>query len=251
MDDPYARLDYRKLIPWPKRLEREWSFLRPLLEAAPSRRILDLGCGTGEHARFLADRGFDVVGVDASPGMIQAAIESGEQAGVRYVLGDLADVRSLVEGTFGAAICLGNTLPHLHDDEAVSQFFKGLRGLLAPPGPFILQLLNYERIAATGQRSLPLTFIPDAAGEVIFLRLLEPQPDGTVVFVPATLSYRPEEDPPLQVLGARTVRHRGWKRPELEELLEQAGFRHRLLHGTVADVPYVTLESTDLVIVSR
>lgn len=44
-----------------------------LLDPRPGERILDLGCGTGELARAIADRGARVVGIDASPAMIEAA----------------------------------------------------------------------------------------------------------------------------------------------------------------------------------
>ncbi|MBK9967495.1 MAG: hypothetical protein IPP07_22530 [Holophagales bacterium] len=49
-NDPYARLSYRRLIAWPARIQREAPFLREVLAGAPSKRLLDLGCGTGEHA---------------------------------------------------------------------------------------------------------------------------------------------------------------------------------------------------------
>ena len=37
-----------------------------ILDPAPSRRVLDLESGTGEHARIVAAKGFEVVGIDAS-----------------------------------------------------------------------------------------------------------------------------------------------------------------------------------------
>ena len=39
----------------------------------PVRTVLDLGCGTGNHDLWLAQRGYDVVGVDRSAGMLESA----------------------------------------------------------------------------------------------------------------------------------------------------------------------------------
>ena len=196
-DDPYSRLDYRRLIAWPARIEREWPFLEEVLSSGPSRRVLDVGCGTGEHARFLAEHGFEVVGLDASEEMIEKAREGELPPGVRFVVGDLAEVESLVEGEFGGAICLGNMLPHVVDVESLARGFGGLRRRLAPGAPLLLQILNYDKIFATGQHALPLSFRDgESEGErIVFLRLMDPRPDGTVLFNPTTLRYRPGEEP--------------------------------------------------------
>jgi cyclopropane fatty-acyl-phospholipid synthase-like methyltransferase len=42
--------------------------------------VLDIGCGTGEHALFFAEKGFEVWGIDSSPLAIQKAQE---KAGAR------------------------------------------------------------------------------------------------------------------------------------------------------------------------
>src|SRR5437867_13266983 len=39
----------------------------------PVRTVLDVGCGTGNHGLWLAQRGYDVVGVDRSAGMVESA----------------------------------------------------------------------------------------------------------------------------------------------------------------------------------
>jgi SAM-dependent methyltransferase len=55
-------------------------------------RALDIGCGTGTNARWLASRGFDVLGVDVAPRAIEMAIEklaAESLAGrVRFAVGD-------------------------------------------------------------------------------------------------------------------------------------------------------------------
>lgn len=43
----------------------------------PARRTLDIGCGEGRLGRWLAERGHRVCGIDISPGLVQAARESG------------------------------------------------------------------------------------------------------------------------------------------------------------------------------
>lgn len=47
--------------------------LMSLLDPQTGERILDLGCGTGQLTRAIADAGARVVGIDSSPGMIEAA----------------------------------------------------------------------------------------------------------------------------------------------------------------------------------
>ncbi len=249
--DHYARLDYRKLIAWPKRLAREWAFLKAPLSAGPSRRLLDLGSGTGEHARFLAGEGFEVVGVDVSEAMLERAREGGVPPGVTFLHGDLVHVDQLVSGRFGGAVCLGNTLTHVTDLDALTNLFSAVRRVLLPGAPFILQVLNYERLVRNGQRCLPLTFIQDEEGESIFLRVMTHQPGGGVIFTPSVLRYRPDGQPPLEVVSSHNVPLHGWLRPDLESALGHAGFADRHVYGTMADTSYDPCESTDVVIVAK
>jgi SAM-dependent methyltransferase len=66
------------------------------------RRLLDLGCGTGGHAAPLAERGYDVVGVDRSADMLRYAADRGSRA--RFELGEIGSV-DLGE-TFDAALMM-------------------------------------------------------------------------------------------------------------------------------------------------
>ena len=52
---------------------REEKAVLPLLDQAPTGRALDAACGTGRHTRHLVARGHDVIGVDASPAMLERA----------------------------------------------------------------------------------------------------------------------------------------------------------------------------------
>lgn len=239
------------MVRWPERIEREWPFLRRALGTGG--RILDLGCGTGEHSRFLAAQGFDVIGVDASPSMIDKARETPVPENLQLVLGDIGELEALVEGPFDGAICLGNTLPHVQGRRALAAFASALRRRLRDGGAFVLQILNYEKIFERQQRFLPLNFREGAepGEEAVFLRLMTLHEDGSLIFTPSTLRLRPDADPPLEVVSSRSVPLHGWRRKEIEEALETAGFDHLDLFGTVGDTPYLPLESPDLVVVAR
>ena len=247
-NDPYSRLSYRRLIAWPARIEREAPFLREVLAGAPSRRLLDLGCGTGEHARFLHAEGFAVTGVDASDAQLAQAREAGP--GPEFVKGDLAELGAAVSGPFGAAISLGNGLPHLHGPE-MERFLVHLAALLAPGAPVLFQVLNYDRILDARATSLPLNVREDEGERVVFLRLMDPRPDGTVLFNPTTLRWRPGAEPPVEVVTGKNVLLKGWRRAEIEAALEAAGFRVEEVFGGMRREAWDAGASSDTVVLAR
>lgn len=244
-------MDYRRLIAWPQRLQREALLLEEVLTSGPSSRLLDLGCGTGEHSRFLATRGFEVVGVDRSPSMLATAREQDPVPGVEFVEGDLSEIDQLVSGQFGGALCLGNTLPHIRGESELQGFLSGVRQRLEPDAPLLIQLLNYERIFQRGERHLPLNFRPDEPEEIVFLRLMDLRNNGEVLFYPTTLRLIPGGDPPLVVEASKEVRLRGWRESELDEALQNAGFEQRQTFGSFLQEPFDPLGSRDLIVVAR
>lgn len=83
-------------------------------------RVLDLGCGTGEDALRLARRGTRVVGIDASPDMVQAARQKALAAGcaaqIEFHCVAMEHLSTLLGGqsfdgvlsNFGAVNCVGD-----------------------------------------------------------------------------------------------------------------------------------------------
>ena len=76
---------YPEIARFPLRQHVVWPATRSLLGDVAGERVLDAGCGTGEHSNDLAEAGADVVGVDASEGMLETARE---QFGDRSFDGD-------------------------------------------------------------------------------------------------------------------------------------------------------------------
>jgi len=251
-EDVYSRVDYRRLIAWKRRIEREGPFLRRQLERAPDASVLDVGCGTGEHVAFFAEAGARAVGLDPSESMIEAARTHEAEGRGRFVLGAAADARRLLgdEPPFGLALCVGNVLPHVQDEMALAAFLEAVRDVLLPRGRLVVQLLNYERILSTGVRHLPLDVrAGDGAEEIVFLRLMKPLVGGRMLFFPTTLVLDPEAEEPVRVKGAKRVELRAWTRPELETAFFGAGF-DVAWYGDVEEGPYDPAASQDLVAVA-
>ena len=88
--------------------EQEVAFLRDVLALEPGHCMVDVGCGTGRHARALRQLGVRVVGIDLSGGLLRAAARhsAGDwiQADARALPlagGSVDAVTSLCQGGFG------------------------------------------------------------------------------------------------------------------------------------------------------
>lgn len=251
-NDPYRRLDYRRQIAWPKRIERESPFLMSELGRAPVRSVIDLGCGTGEHARHFAANGFRATGIDRSREQIETAREYEDECGAlgpRFLCGEMADLPTLTSARFGAAICLGNVLPHLDEDD-LTDALSALASRMHEKGRLIAQIVNYERLARRSDRHLPINVRedPESSGEIVFLRLLKADGDRHVLFYPSTLLLRPGATPPLEVKASAEVRLRAWRLHELREAFAAQGFRIDGVYGDMEAGLFDEAEAADLVV---
>ncbi len=97
-------------------------------------RVLDAGCGPGRVGAHLHDVGHVVVGVDADPVLVAAAVE--DHPGPRWLVGDLAELDLPARGIaepFDAIVCAGNVMAFL----AVStrrEVLRRMRAHIAPSG---------------------------------------------------------------------------------------------------------------------
>ncbi len=131
---------YDLLAADPERLRREGPFLERWVGSAGS--ILDLACGTGVHAAFLAGGGHRrVTAVDLSPAMITRARTMRPHPGVTWLVGDM---REPPRGPFDRAMILGNSLNLLPDHAAVATTLRAIRQILLPGGRLLVQVVNPE-----------------------------------------------------------------------------------------------------------
>jgi SAM-dependent methyltransferase len=93
----------------------------------------DLGCGPGQLARYLHDRGVKVFGIDLSPGMIHEARMA--HPGVQFFQGDMRNL-DIPDASLGG-ISAFYSLIHLPREE-VTTVLKELRRTLKPGGVLLI-----------------------------------------------------------------------------------------------------------------
>ncbi|MGC0423590.1 class I SAM-dependent methyltransferase [Embleya sp. AB8] len=172
--------------------------------------ILDIGCGTGAYARLFKRLGAHrVVGLDASPGMLQTARahEHAEPLGIEYVLGDVAEAAKLGEFDLVTATYV---LGYTPSRELLRAAGRAIHCAVRPGGRFLTYTLNPD-----------LSTDPEWYTEYGFTLHGRARPvDGDVVEMRAH-----SVGPPF------TVTSYYWSRRTYEEALSRAGFTDLSWHS--------------------
>lgn len=110
---------------------------RDVLLAAEKNLVVDLGCGTGKLTEILADRGYDVMGIDLSEEMLQMALERRDNLRHRtlYLCQDMREFELF--GTAGTFISVGDSVNYLLADEDMDKLLNRVNTFLYPGGIFI------------------------------------------------------------------------------------------------------------------
>ena len=114
----------------------EASFDRYL--SARPQLVLDLACGTGSMTTALAERGYDMIGVDGSEEMLGIAFERSVGKGILYLLQDMR--RFELYGTVGAVTCCLDSLNYLTGEGDLAACFACVHNYLDPGGLFLFDM---------------------------------------------------------------------------------------------------------------
>lgn len=206
--------------------ESDAAFVRQLL--AGKKRLLDIGCGTGNKTAMLKTEATEnVTGIDANPGMIETARRNHTQAGISFLSLDMRDLTSVFSpGSFDSAVCLGNTLAHLTNPGELIGLFRQVRTILEPGGVFVAQMINYDRILNNRVDSLPVIDTPN----LTFIRKYEWR-DGDMHFV-STLRLKDGTEHHFDTILRPILK------AVLDGNLEEAGFDMTECYGSFTGAPY-------------
>jgi SAM-dependent methyltransferase len=103
---------------------------------APPGPVVDLGCGPGAHTLALAQRGYDVVGVDGSPRMVEVARARAthDEVDATFAVGDVGEPLRFADASLGGVLAI-LVLQHLPDPAAL---LAEIRRCLRPGGHLLI-----------------------------------------------------------------------------------------------------------------
>lgn len=116
-------------------------------------RVLDVGCGTGEHVLMAAEAGCEAVGIDIAPSAIRLAEEKADERGIaaRFMVLDARHLASLRE-QFDAILDCG--LFHVFDDEDRGPFVAALAAAVRPDGEYFMLCFSEDEPPGWGPRRI-------------------------------------------------------------------------------------------------
>lgn len=99
--------------------------------------VLDLGCGTGTLTQLLYTKGYDMIGVDNAPAMLNIAMRKREESGadILYLLQDMRELE--LYSTVGTVISVCDSVNYILAEEELLEVFRLVNNYLYPGGVFI------------------------------------------------------------------------------------------------------------------
>lgn len=220
----YSRFaDYYDFLGWDEFSREAFRRLRGILRLipGPTHTVLDLACGTGELAILLAERGYEVTGVDLSGLMLRAAKRKKGKRRVRFVR---EDIRRLSLGRkFDLVCCFFDSLNHLTSKSDLLSAFRAARRHLRPRGHFV-----FDMITSRGLKTWETTEIEREEDYVLLTEgELNHAGDRVKIVIEGFILRRGN----LYDHFSQIIRERAYPQKVTTRLLAEAGFRNVIIES--------------------
>lgn len=231
-DSPFYHVLYKD-----RNLLEAQSFIDRLLEflkLQPPANVLDLACGKGRHSRYLAEKGFEVTGIDLSDSSIQYA-QSFEQVNLSFYRHDMRDPFRInyFDATFNFFTSFGYFESPKDDLLTIQNVANGLKN----QGLFVLDFMNAPYV----KRHLKTSSEKIVDGIHFHI---ERSIEG--VFVVKKISFDYQGSGYLFEERVRLL-----SLEEFKALFDQVGLKLFYTFGNYQLDPFVTLDSPRLILVAR
>lgn len=179
--------------------------------------LLDLACGTGSISVEMAKKGFDVIGVDSSIGMLNAARQKTYECGEQVLLLNQCMDDIDLFGTVDCAVCVLDSINHLDGAQQVKRTFEKVSLFMNPGGAFAFDvntLYKHKNVLADN------TFVYDLDELYCVWQNSFNEADGSVDI---TLDFF-EEDDGAYYRSYESFTEKAYDLADIVKWLEDAGF---------------------------
>ena len=179
--------------------------------------VLDLGCGTGSLTELLADRGYDMIGVDYSEEMLELAMEKKYDSGkdILYLCQDMREFE--LYGTVAAVVSICDCMNYVTEYEDLTEVFRLVNNYLDPKGVFIFDMnTEYKYSEVMGD-----TTIAEDREDSSFIWENQYEAEEKINIYDLSIFVREEED--LYRKYHETHYQRAYSLEEVKAAIEEAG----------------------------
>ena len=117
----------------------EWSETEQQAIDKAKGRILDIGCGAGRHSLYLQEKGFDVIGIDNSPGAIDVCKSRGLE---NVLVRSIDEIDKFEPSSFDTILMLGNNFGLFGDAKKAKWLLRKMHRITEPDAQIIARSLN-------------------------------------------------------------------------------------------------------------
>lgn len=116
--------------------------------------VLELGCGTGSITEYLARAGYEMIGLDSSYEMLEAAMEKKEKSrlDILYLNQDAREFE--LYGTVAAIVSGCDCMNYVTEQEDLLEVFRLANNYLDPGGIFLFDINTAEKYRAIGESTI-------------------------------------------------------------------------------------------------
>ena len=193
--------------------------------------VLELGCGTGTMTGLLAQKGYDMIGVDNSEEMLAEAMKKKMETGqdILYLLQDMQEFE--LYGTVRAIISVCDSLNYITDRKELLQVFRLVNNYLDPGGIFLFDMNTVHKY----RDILGETTIAENRDEGSFIWENCFDEESQVNEYALTLFIKEEDD--LYRKHEEFHYQKAYEPERVKELLEEAGLKVEAIYDAFTREP--------------